>query len=1221
MVITVFANPVVDFSADEPLPCEIPYDIEFTPDSDPNYVDWEWTFTRYALDANNDNVAVVYQTSNFEIPIINYTIADTFDVKLKITDINGCFTTFTKDDYVNIVLPKANFDIDKIKGCKALDVKFTDLSFSREPITDWNWKFGTGDVATGNVGIEYQYADTGSYTVELEIINDKGCSSIEIKADTIVVGDTLTANFSQEKAFVCYNQTIQFNDLTTYMSGANVADEWKWTFCDTGVDTQQDPIYKFNIDTGYCSTEFIVGFHGCYDTLKVDSNIYVFPPKAEFTILKDIFCEVDTPYTAIFTDASVNAEQWAWRYGDGSGDSLLNANPQHTFINPGNYEIELVAINNTHNCRDSIKHSIYISEMTPNFTANITEGCAPLTSIFTSTSTGNQGISGFKWTYSDGFIDKDTVQVTHDFQNTDTVSLFYDVKLVVTDSKGCKDSLTKASYIDVNPNPIIDFLCIDTTGCVPFLANFTDISTPESPITKWNWVFGTTNITSLDKDTSFSFSPKGKYAVTLNAEDSKGCKGTLTKPDYIVATMPTANFTVPAVVCDSVITTLTSTSDSTYVGDKLTYKWDFGDLSTIFTSDSKNASHMYPSKDESSKTYTTKLTVTDLNLCESSISKDVIISVIKADFTTSPTSKNCPQLTVKFHDSSTTNPGTVSNLFWSFGDGKTSTALDSASNTYIHTGTYDAYLIATNNYACKDTLAINDLVTIGGPLGDFTFDYDYSECAPKVNFNAHTSPLNTVQWIFKDGKADLSSNDTTVTHQYLTPGTYYPVLIMKDPNGCKDSYENPTAVLIDFPIITLTLNPLTSATCLDNGGSAEFVSATGGTSPYTYKWEDETTGTWADGESPVAKTGLYGGTFEITVTDDVGCPGWDSVMINTIQKTVSITMNGTEAICEEENGMAFAVASDGVEPYSYQWSLEGSSAIIGTNDTIGNLAPSNVSLTVTDNIGCEGTKIHSIGHAFANILDNFSLQNAMCDLNNGFIILSPSGGYPPYSYKWLGSTINDSARHNLAPNNYYVTIIDDYGCELESGPYTIGLDENNSIHANFGFTPDDVIASIPINFSDSSTNDYPIVNWKWYVDDEEILDDTIADFSHLFPEGGIYDVKLLITDEFGCTDDTTKVVTIKSGLKNANVFTPNGDGKNDVFTIVSSGIQEFSIEIYNRWGVLIFAETSQYINWTGKTTAGVDVPAGTYYYILKAKGKDGEVYEGDDYKGFITLLR
>ncbi|MGQ0829919.1 MAG: gliding motility-associated C-terminal domain-containing protein [Bacteroidota bacterium] len=102
-----------------------------------------------------------------------------------------------------------------------------------------------------------------------------------------------------------------------------------------------------------------------------------------------------------------------------------------------------------------------------------------------------------------------------------------------------------------------------------------------------------------------------------------------------------------------------------------------------------------------------------------------------------------------------------------------------------------------------------------------------------------------------------------------------------------------------------------------------------------------------------------------------------------------------------------------------------------------------------------------------------------------------------------------------------------------------------------------------------------------------------------------------------CNCDTTQT----SEIVIPNVFTPNGDGANDVFEITTKNIKELEIKIYNRWGLLVWnSSPSGRLGgaWDGKTTAGAECADGVYYYMLIAKGLDDKEYKE---KGFLQLLR
>jgi gliding motility-associated-like protein len=110
----------------------------------------------------------------------------------------------------------------------------------------------------------------------------------------------------------------------------------------------------------------------------------------------------------------------------------------------------------------------------------------------------------------------------------------------------------------------------------------------------------------------------------------------------------------------------------------------------------------------------------------------------------------------------------------------------------------------------------------------------------------------------------------------------------------------------------------------------------------------------------------------------------------------------------------------------------------------------------------------------------------------------------------------------------------------------------------------------------------------------------------------------------GCTATATFIITVlelegpPSSVIVPNVITPNGDGQNDFFQLISEGLAQVELTIFNRWGQVVARIEAPGLTWDAQTTAGDRVADGTYFYTLKAKGRDGVDHEGS---GHITVLR
>lgn len=114
-------------------------------------------------------------------------------------------------------------------------------------------------------------------------------------------------------------------------------------------------------------------------------------------------------------------------------------------------------------------------------------------------------------------------------------------------------------------------------------------------------------------------------------------------------------------------------------------------------------------------------------------------------------------------------------------------------------------------------------------------------------------------------------------------------------------------------------------------------------------------------------------------------------------------------------------------------------------------------------------------------------------------------------------------------------------------------------------------------------------------------------------------------DALGCAvTDTIEVLIAPPGEGEAfipNVFTPNGDGKNDTFQVRGLAISDFRMEIYNRWGQLMFETEQPTRGWNGGLDNSADkAPDGTYYYVIDMKDQCSDE-PGTNHTGHVTLLR
>ncbi len=145
-----------------------------------------------------------------------------------------------------------------------------------------------------------------------------------------------------------------------------------------------------------------------------------------------------------------------------------------------------------------------------------------------------------------------------------------------------------------------------------------------------------------------------------------------------------------------------------------------------------------------------------------------------------------------------------------------------------------------------------------------------------------------------------------------------------------------------------------------------------------------------------------------------------------------------------------------------------------------------------------------------------------------------------------------------------------------------------------------ILASYYYLLSDNSIKDTLEYKYSWDFNTGTFTDST-AKLVYKFSKAGNYKIGMIINANYGCIDTTYKTIDVTDDLIVPTVFTPNGDGVNDVFYIKTNGNDIYTIEIYNRYGTIVYKYSAKQIYWDGRTSAGVSVDDGTYYYVISSE--------------------
>lgn len=258
----------------------------------------------------------------------------------------------------------------------------------------------------------------------------------------------------------------------------------------------------------------------------------------------------------------------------------------------------------------------------------------------------------------------------------------------------------------------------------------------------------------------------------------------------------------------------------------------------------------------------------------------------------------------------------------------------------------------------------------------------------------------------------------------LTEGTYS--VEVTDDRGCVLKTDATVKTITPIEIKTLTLTP--SACTIPTGTATATIK--NGTLPYTYAW--------SNGVAVKKNTEMAPGDYTLKVTDANGCEVDSTITIlKKATLTVDVISPNTEITCEGgETGEVSAIASKGVEPYSYSWSNG------GTTETISNLGKGTYTVVATDAEGCEATQ--SITFVEDNILTvtEKEVSDVTCfGGSDGYIVVDVTGGKSPYSISWNNGETSFTNK-DLVAGDYTVTVTDAKGCTVTK---TITVGESSEV--------------------------------------------------------------------------------------------------------------------------------------------------------------------------------
>ena len=324
--------------------------------------------------------------------------------------------------------------------------------------------------------------------------------------------------------------------------------------------------------------------------------------------------------------------------------------------------------------------------------------------------------------------------------------------------------------------------------------------------------------------------------------------------------------------------------------------------------------------------------------------------------------------------------------------------------TGLSVGTYSVTVTDTNG--CFDSAIVN----IDEPsVLTLTKDSTAASCNGICDGTATVTPSGgttpyTYLWNDPGAQTNASANG-------LCAGTY--LAIVTDNNGCTDSLS----VTITEPDTLVSSTSNTNLLCNNVCNANATVFPVGGSTPYTFLWNDPSAQTNA------SATGLCAGTYLVVITDSNGCTATDSVVV-TEPAALILTTDSVGILCNgNATGSAMVISNGGIIPYTYLWNDIG----VQTTDTATGLVAGSYCVTVTDNNGCADSICVTIDQPLPidPVLDTVSTTCGAC---NGIATSAPTGGVQPYSFNWFGIPSNNDSITGLCAGIYQLEITDANNC-------------------------------------------------------------------------------------------------------------------------------------------------------------------------------------------------
>ncbi len=1035
----------------------------------------------------------------------------------------------------------------------------------------YEWFYGDGTSQMAGAYAWHPYTSTSlfdtTYTVELVTTTFFGCT--DTTEHDLVIHPSPVADFTVDTMNGCTPLIVAFENTSF---GATT---YTWNFGDGTTSTTASPNFTHTFfNPGLSPVSYNVQLvaespNGCTSVTSKTINVYP-ASHSGFYISDTIGC---SPLEVDFTNASMGTDAYYWDFGDGS--TSTNTNPSHTFVNNGFmniiYTTQLIS-SSIYGCLDTATYNITVHpKPDANYGILNSAGCSPYDATITNASSG---ATTYLWDFGDGSTSSvPGTTFTHHYENLTGLLQTYEIQLTVSNSFGCMDMVMQT--VDIFPEIMADF-AVNTDGCTPFTATFVNQSMGS---VSYFWYFGDGNTSTNNGPTHTYINPSlndttyHAYLVTLS---TYGCPDTAYQ-DVTVFARPQAVFTINSSSGCSPFNVHIENS-SLAVG---TYNWQFDDGTSSATSDAE-FDHVFVNATLNPVTYDIILTTSNSGGCIDTAWHQITVypevtPIIIAETT------GCHPLEVEFNNYST---GAVT-YDWDFGDGGTSNDEDPVHTFFnldpVNVETNTTMLVATSEYGCYDSVAIG-ITIYPTPQGVFSIN-EITGCSPFSAIISNSSQgADHYYWDFGDGTSDTTSN-AIINHTYgnysgLT-ATYFLDLYVTNDFGCEDFEDQAVTIYPDveagFICYTEGCSPLT----------VNFTNMSQGAESYYWHFGDGASSGESDPFHTFTNFTLNDAIYNVglVATSEYGC---QDTFINqiTVWATPVADFTATPTY-QVYPSTTVSIANHTSGEWDYQWTFgdeTGSTVSEPVTHTYATWNEYEITLIATGD-HCADTLSYTIIIDAPPPYPAFEPDASGCapftvDFENNTLYAT--------NYEWNfgdgGTSYLETPSHTFHnPGIYIVTlkVIGYHGEEALAESRTITVYEQPLAY----FKPIPTVVAIPdeyVTFFNLSEN-----GEHYYWDFGDGANDTAFQPTHAYAAEGLYDVYLYVISPDGCVDSMllNEAILAQTDCQviYPNAFAPGGAmrSENTVFKPIYKGVIEYRLEIFNRWGELIFVSYEPDEGWDG----------------------------------------